>query len=276
MPIPAGLCDDPDDVIVIAASPGFPAGYGCRIGPTIDLGTPQGDLFFAFDRMELWESVLVRSRFYLPVAADAEIVSAGEQVDEVLVEVEGDLTVILSAPYSDSPFNVFGEPRTDFHLLFLQEQPGSAAPIETEIVAHENRLTKDTTVNKLRTYATHAEWWNDYGRRQAGIAMFIWLALTGGRIIEDDLYEWPEFEGEEVIQTEWRGHNGSEFNVFEANRVNESGDAEEWKVWVDGDGLPRRIELSIESEDPTSSVHDAEMEITYSGETFQRPRPVFQ
>lgn len=111
---------------------------------------------------------------------------------------------------------------------------------------------------------------------QAGITMFISLALTGGRIIEDDSYKWPGFEGEEVIQIGHMGQDGSEFNVFQANRVNKNGDAEEWKVWVDGDRLPRRIELNIESEDPVRSLRDAEMDITYSGETFQRPRPVFR
>jgi hypothetical protein len=219
--------------------------------------------------MKWQESISVQARLYWPVAADAR--QGDTQAAEALIEMEGDLNVVLSSPGNDSPFNEFLEPRTGFHLRFLQERSGSGGPVETEIVAHERRVTRNTTVNELRAYASYAEWRNDSDRMQAGMAMFISLALTGGRIIEDDLSQWPGFEVEQVVQTGRIGQDGSEFNVFEAQRVNESGDEEDWNVWVGSDGLPKRIELTVQSEDQDRSVRGAEMEITYSGKTFERP-----
>jgi hypothetical protein len=224
----------------------------------------------AFDNLQWQEFVSVTSKFYWPVSAGAEAVPNSQQASEVLIEVEGELKVVVPGGSSEPLRDMFGNVQPEFHLRFLQEQAGSAALLKSETVARQSRLITDTTVNRLKTYPTYVEWRDDRDRAEAGTAMFISLALTGGRIIEDNhLSEWPGFEVEQVIQIGQIRQDGSEFNVFEANRVNKNGDTEKWKVWVGRDGLPKRIELTVESEAPGRSVRGAEIEITYSGKSFK-------
>lgn len=264
-----------------ASSTGYSSVIGLPSGATpipyskpILIGSPEWNLRQAFVGMEWQESVSIQSKFYWPVAVESEAggESGNENADEVLVEVEGDFELVLLYNTGDPAiFAVFEDREPEFHLLFSQEQPGSPTPLKTEILARLGRLVTDTTVNNLKTYRTVAEWRNDFDREKLypGIAMFISLALTGGRIVEDDFGPWITFEPGEVIQTVEAGEDGSEFDVYEANRVNENGDKEDWRVWIDGDNRPTRIELTIISENPGRSLRGAELEITYTGENLK-------
>jgi hypothetical protein len=233
--------------------------------PAEPTDTPEWRFRQAFECMQWQEAASVKSKLYWPVAAGTET-SAGQadaQDSEVYVHAEGDFRWerIYDREWIHARDNL-----RDFHLRFTLEQPGLAGPAEAEVVAHQSRIVKDTLGTALKVYRSVAEWRGDIENetKNAGMAMFISLALTGGRLTEDLFGAWFWFWPGEVAETHETGPDGRRVTVFEAERVNrKTRDSEEWKVWLDSAGRPSRIELTIDSRDPARSVRDAELEITY-------------
>jgi hypothetical protein len=192
-------------------------------------------------------------------------------MENVIVTIEGEYEMLPFNTIDPSPQKVLVDSFPWFQLRFSQEHAGPDTPVIGEIECRKGWLARDTTGSGLQLYAS----WNEsqreaYNARKApGIALFISVALTGGRIAEYQMYQWMTFERGQVVQTQELGPYGSGFAVYEAARVNKNGDTEEWKVWVDHNARPNRVELTIESDDPARSVREAELEITYSGKDLK-------
>ena len=238
-----------------------------------DIGSWQDMLWRAFADMRWQQSFTVNSTLYWPVVDES-----GESED-VLVEITGEFELVPSV--ITDIFRVLDRPddmTPEFHLFFSYPGPDSLESVQAEMAAHQGRLITDTTVNQMQTYASYVAWRDDPNleRPYPSVGMVVSLAVSGGRVIGDDApFNWPEFEVDAVPPPEDVELDGESFKLFAAHRMNDQGGVEEWQVWVSEDGLPRRIEFSMENQDPELSVHSAVCEITYTGEDLRSMRRQF-
>lgn len=255
----------PGPPVVLANGQVYPPGSRVLSGAPVLADLPESNLREAFERIQWQEAASVKSKFYWPAVEE----SAADENDMMLVQAEGEykLTVIEDDDASDSAFLLNNA--SDFHLHFLQELPGVADPTESEIEAQGTRLVTDTLGTGLKIYPSLAAWQDDVDREMSGMMMFISLALTGGRLVGDDVAELFTFQRGEVTETTRTGLYNRRDSMFEANRVNDNGDGEEWRIWLDFYERPERIELSVTSENPERSVIRAELEITYSVDVLE-------
>lgn len=236
-------------------------------------------------QLEYRDSMSVRSTVTLDAVANSKTSAAGREAavtdSAISVLVEGDYAVsyIDTNVFRNGVSTVRSDRYQSFHLRFFngsfegedQVNAGADGLPDAELEAVEGRFVTDTTDHNFEIHETHWDLLEDmYPGPRPNAAMFLSLALSGGRIVELNLNSWIEFAPGEVRLTGTEILDGNELQVFEAHRTRLGGDVEQWTFWIGTDGLLRRIELNMSNERiPARNIQSAELEFLSWGDCME-------
>lgn len=184
-------------------------------------------------QLEWRESLSVRSKVTLDAVVDAEDAVTGPDLS---VQVEGEYEMVpVALPIIRNGVQlVVNYP--SFHLLFFNQTDAggeTARPPDAELEAVENRFVTNTTGHNFKIHETLRDLLDDlYPGQRPNMAIFLSLALSGGRIVDTDLRSWMSFAQNEVRLTGTDSLDGDRFRVFEASRTRLNRDVEEWTFWT--------------------------------------------